>query len=530
MRVLRLVLENFRGIEGPREIVFAERGVTLIEGPNEAGKSSIAEALRLLRDFKASSQAAEVRAVRPTHVQADPRIEVELRTGPYHLVYAKTFGRKGATQLTVRAPKTESHTGDTAHDRASAIFAETVDTELWRALHLVQGRPLDQPVLADLEPLHLALAERDAGEGTEVHAELLDRVEQEYLTYFTATGRPTGEYARLRDDLDAAIAQQRQALAEVENVARLIERHERLRLRRDELDVELADQRKEVQSLRERSDALDQLRDECREARQVAHGAQQSALAARRAQQRRAELLEELAAAQEALELAEQAAARARGELGELESAPPPSDPNGMIDAAREALDAAAARLEAARAESEWRRAHEQLERAQEAVRQLREASESLAAHTVTAEVLAALVDAHTAWRTAEARSLAGAPQILVERLGETAPELDGVPMAGDTAQIAALRPTVVELPDGVRITVSPDAQIAERADEAADAQQTYRRLLAQAGVRDLDDARERAARRDEAQRQVDTAAAALRAVLDGATEAELAAEVAALN
>ncbi|RLV52877.1 hypothetical protein D9V41_16360, partial [Aeromicrobium phragmitis] len=36
--------------------------------------------------------------------------------------------------------------------------------------------------------------------------------------------------------------------------------------------------------------------------------------------------------------------------------------------------------------------------------------------------------------------------------------------------------------------------------------------------------------RRDEARRQVDAAAAALRAVLDGATEAELAAEVAALS
>lgn len=525
-----MVLENFRGIDGPREIVFAERGVTLVEGPNEAGKSSIAEALRLVRDFKASSQAADVRAVRPTHVQADPRVEVEVRTGPYHLVYAKTFGRKGTTQLTVHTPKAESHTGDAAHDRATAIFAETVDAELWRALHLVQGQPLDQPVLADLEPLHLALAERDAGEGAEVHADLLDRVEAEYLTYFTATGRPTGEYARLREALDAAIEQERHARAEVENVARLVERHERLRLRRDDLDVELADQRKEAQDLRDRSDALDQLRDECREARQVAHGAEQSALAARRAQQRRTELLEESEAAHRALALAEQTAEAARGELTELTSAPEPDDPDGVIDAAREALDDAAARWDAARAETEWRRAHERLERARAAVEQLSAASAALARHTVTAEVLTALVDAHTAWRTAEARSLTGAPHVLVERLGEAVPVLDGVAMEGDTAQIAALRPTVVELPGGARITVSPDAQIAERADEAERAQQSYHRLLAQAGATDLDDARERAAHRDEAQRQADAAAAALRAVLDGATEAELAAEVAALD
>ncbi|RLV55839.1 hypothetical protein D9V41_07965, partial [Aeromicrobium phragmitis] len=525
-----MVLENFRGIEGPREIVFAERGITLVEGPNEAGKSSIAEALRLVRDFKASSQAADVRAVRPTHVQADPRVEIEVRSGPYHLVYAKTFGRKGTTRLTVHAPRPESHTGDAAHDRASAIFAETVDAELWRALHLVQGQPLDQPVLADLEPLHLALAERDAGEGAEVHADVLDRVEAEYLTYFTATGRPTGDYARLRDALDAAVAREREAQAEVENVARLVEKHERLRLRRDDLAVELAEQRKEAQSLRDRSDALDQLRDECREARQVAHGADQSALAARRAQQRRSELLQEFEAAEQALSQAEEAAAAAQAELEELEARPVPGDPDGAIDAAREALDDAAARLDAARAESEWRRAKERLDRARAAVQCLTEASETLAQHSVTADVLTAIGDAHTQWRTAEARSLAGAPQVRIERLGEAIPTVDGAPLAGDTAEMAALRTTVVEVADGVRVTVAPDAEIAERADDAEQARRAYERLLAQVGATDLDDARGRAAQRDEAQRQVDSATAELRAALDGATEAELAADVAALD
>src|SRR5690606_36204525 len=135
-------------------------------GPNEAGKSSIVEGLRLVRDVKSTSHAADVRAVRPTHVQADPSVRVEVRTRPYHLTYAKTFAsRKGTTELVVHAPAAESLAGDAAHERASAIFAETVDADLWRALQLVQGSPLDQPILAELTPLHHALAQRGGEQG-----------------------------------------------------------------------------------------------------------------------------------------------------------------------------------------------------------------------------------------------------------------------------------------------------------------------------------------------------------------------------
>lgn len=524
-----MVVENFRGIEGPREIVFAERGITLIEGPNEAGKSSIAEALRLVRDFKASSQAAEVRSVRPTHVQADPRVEVELRTGPYHLTYAKTFARKGTTELTVHAPSAESLAGEAAHDRASAILAETVDTELWRALHLVQGQPLDQPVLADLEPLHLALAERDHGEGAEVHADLLARVEAEYLRYFTPTGRPTGQYSRLGEELEAARARQEQACEAVAAVARLVERHERLRERRDGLDAELEAQRKEVRSLRERSDELDQLREEHREARQVAAAAEQAAASARATGRRRSELLGEAAASAEALASATADAAAAQAEiaaLGDLSG----QDPEDAIAAAREAMDAAAEQFDAARVEVEWQRVHERLERAQEAAREVGAAQEALSAHRIDARILQELADAHASWQTAEARSLAAAPQVRVEQLGASVPSVGGEPMQQTNEQFAAVRATVVEVAGSVRVTIEPDQQLADRAHEAQRLREEYERALAHAGASDLEEAREWGVRRTEVERRLETATTQLRAVLDGASEAELAAEAAALR
>ncbi len=46
MKLLRLALENWRGVPS-REIEFAD-DVTLIEGPNEIGKSTFVEALLTL--------------------------------------------------------------------------------------------------------------------------------------------------------------------------------------------------------------------------------------------------------------------------------------------------------------------------------------------------------------------------------------------------------------------------------------------------------------------------------------------------
>jgi hypothetical protein len=51
MRLHRLVLTNYRGI-AHREIEFPDRGVTVVSGPNEVGKSSLIEALDLLLESR----------------------------------------------------------------------------------------------------------------------------------------------------------------------------------------------------------------------------------------------------------------------------------------------------------------------------------------------------------------------------------------------------------------------------------------------------------------------------------------------
>ena len=63
MRLCRLSLRNWRGVDAC-DVQFAA-GVTLIEGPNEVGKSTIVEALRMLFNEMDSSNKRAVKAIQP---------------------------------------------------------------------------------------------------------------------------------------------------------------------------------------------------------------------------------------------------------------------------------------------------------------------------------------------------------------------------------------------------------------------------------------------------------------------------------
>lgn len=101
MRIHRITLRNFAGVDSA-EVVFDTGGVTVIEGDNEAGKTTIVTALDLLLDrkFRDRSDKQEVKAIRPVHHDADPEVEAEVSTGQYRFVFSKRWGRTSSRNAT----------------------------------------------------------------------------------------------------------------------------------------------------------------------------------------------------------------------------------------------------------------------------------------------------------------------------------------------------------------------------------------------------------------------------------------------
>jgi len=73
MKLHRLVLTNYRGITH-REIEFPDRGVVVVSGANEIGKTSMIEALDLLLHSKDRSTKKDVKQVRLSVEGADVQI------------------------------------------------------------------------------------------------------------------------------------------------------------------------------------------------------------------------------------------------------------------------------------------------------------------------------------------------------------------------------------------------------------------------------------------------------------------------
>ena len=249
MKLHRLVLTNYRGITH-REVEFPERGVVVVSGANEIGKSSMIEALDLLLEAKDRSAKREVKQVKPTHADVGTEITAEISTGPYRFVYRKRFHKQALTELSVIAPRREQLTGDEAHERVLAILEETVDMELWRAQRVLQSASTAPVDLSGSDALSRAL-DVAAGQAVALSGSeplLVDQIDAEYRQYFTPTGRPTAEWLAATKRLEQTAAEWARCVAAVAEVDDAVVLHGELteRLARLSLDRSAAVQRLEV--------------------------------------------------------------------------------------------------------------------------------------------------------------------------------------------------------------------------------------------------------------------------------------------
>ncbi|MDO5630129.1 MAG: ATP-binding protein, partial [Mobilicoccus sp.] len=222
-----MTLTNVKGVSD-RTVEFPDSGVVVIEGQNEAGKTTMIEALDLLFDEKDTSRKRKVLAMRPVGLDVESAVEVEASSGPYRFTYRKQWFRRPSTVLTVTAPRREDLTGAQAHDRAREILAETTDLDLWDALRLMQATSLSaddlsgSAALADALENAAGLAADSAGsEGDS----LLAAAEEAYREFFTATGRPTGDHRDAALRVEEARSLRQEALAAVQAVEADVVRH-----------------------------------------------------------------------------------------------------------------------------------------------------------------------------------------------------------------------------------------------------------------------------------------------------------------
>ncbi|MDG5485016.1 AAA family ATPase [Mycolicibacterium gadium] len=508
MKLHRMVLTNYRGITH-REIEFPDRGVVIVSGANEIGKSSMIEALDLLLESKDRSSKKEVKQVKPTHADVGAEITAEISTGPYRFVYRKRFHKRAETELTVMAPRREQLTGDEAHDRVRAMLTETVDTCLWQAQRVLQSASTSAVDLSGCDALSRALdvaagsaldvseAQPAAGNGTE--ALLIDRIEAEYLDYFTRTGRPTGQWAAATNRLRAAdqeLARCAAAMAEVDDAVR---RHAELTPEVERLAAERVDAEKRLVAAQTAAEAVAALAGQLKQAEQVASAADAIRASSVAAVDERRKLVEQIDGRAAAIVELEASAAVAVEELASAVEVQQAAEV--VAEQARTAIATAQVRAEAARrtvdqlvARDEADRVASLLSKIAGAQRDLERTEAGLADIALTTEGMRAIETAKSAVDVATGQVELMSAHVELVAIGDVEVRLGGEShtlAAGQTLSAGISAQTDIEVPGVLTARVAPGAPASEMHAKLVAAQEVLAAALAAGGVSDVAAARD---------------------------------------
>ena len=114
MKLERIRIEQFRKFNAAVEIVGLEYGLNILHGPNEAGKSTIAQALRTVFFERHNAGGVQfIQAISPVGVvDAAPSIEVDFSLGSEHCKVAKTFFQKPRASLAIGAERWDGGDAD----------------------------------------------------------------------------------------------------------------------------------------------------------------------------------------------------------------------------------------------------------------------------------------------------------------------------------------------------------------------------------------------------------------------------------
>ena len=538
MIIHRLTIRNYRGVE-ESSVELSLKGVTLIEGDNEVGKSSLMEALHYIFEYPDDSGHRDIKAVRPTHRDKGPEIELEAETGPYHFTYFKRFHRKPETELKITAPEAESFTGRQAHERAEEILNETVDLSLWKAVGVQQGEGISQAKLKEAGSLTAALnkaAGGDSGAGEESF--LFDNIEKEYRKYYTGTGKDGKDLETVRrtgEELEELLKELQQQSLEIEKDT---ERASTLKDEIRKLEEVIGEQKKDVKESRSNLKRVEKLEEEIRTHELELGNIDRDCSAAKRDLEDRGALIQKIVETGEQSEKISGELGATGEKLGKAESAVTKTgemrkEADGTLKAARALRDLRQKDHDYYRNILFLDQMEERKSRIDKARKDAKGAGAILEKIRTTEEVLDEILEIEKERDSAIAQLQVGAPSLALISLKAVDLKVDGknVKMkSGQEAQRSVTDEINILIPDVMEITVAPGTSSEGLGRQLHEAEEKLSQILKVNGVTDSADARSQLRARAKAELQIEEVAEVEEQNLRDLTYEELAGRIEGLR
>ncbi len=101
MRIESVEVSHFRRLVGPIRVDLAA-GLNVVHGPNEIGKSTLAEAIWCAMAIGTKGNAGPIKALKTHNSTEKPKVTLTLHDGDKSFEITKSYGSGGATNLTIR--------------------------------------------------------------------------------------------------------------------------------------------------------------------------------------------------------------------------------------------------------------------------------------------------------------------------------------------------------------------------------------------------------------------------------------------
>ncbi|MFD5867382.1 AAA family ATPase [Corynebacterium sp. NPDC060344] len=524
MKLHSIELKNVRGIDRLVVDDLPDRGVVVIAGDNEMGKSTIAEAIHVALSWPAKAERKETKALRPNNRDAFPDITLDMTLGGTRFTLRKVFaGARAATvtEVSVTEPAPKTLTGDAAQQWLDELTRGEGTRELWNAFVARQGTEQKALRMGAFAQVNDALQEASGGTAeTEEQRSIVEAALAERALYFTAQGREKASLKEAREAVEAAEARWSAASARVAQVRGLVDEAEKNDARRTALEASLPEAEEDVARWRRTVSELSEFRHAKSKADDAVTLATVELGNARQSREARDELIAQEKQAQASLErviaelkpLREAYEAESR-EVDEIEAKV--VETRGRRDRARRLLQLAGDDLTHCANVRTLAELDEVLERVRELDEVVRDKRRKLAEHRITADDAKRAYDAEHEWRTATTVLEASSSELTVSAVSESTVAIDGAEVEVGAAPVTrpVTAPTSVRVGE-VTVTVTPGDGAGEYAGRAALAKEKLDDILSELGVSSVQRAEEKAKARATVESELEIARTRLDAEL----------------
>ncbi|MBP3088993.1 hypothetical protein EML15_07525 [Corynebacterium sp. sy017] len=319
MKIHSIEIKNYRGIEHAQLDDLPERGVILISGENEMGKSTIMEAVRNVLNLKHGANTQDIKATQPKLKDVGPEVELYCSIGSYELKVRKRWLKGKSSHLDILAPKKEQLTGRDADARLEEIINDNLDKSLYGTLFIEQGAELfvssefgakqktdfSKLGIGDIKAVESALDTVSGSIDTDLGSDLITQVEQDYSYYFNALGKystsKNSPFHRVTHAKEEAVSRYEEAQKKYQEYEHTLKEYAKIEQRILEIEKELPQKRQSLTQLQKQWEEVETAQAEYGQVQEQHHDLEEALDNAKEREDKRREQIQEIEEKQQQL-------------------------------------------------------------------------------------------------------------------------------------------------------------------------------------------------------------------------------------